>query len=129
MIDSWSVPFAKTFSNSKDVHLYKVIICCCSDFMHSLIIECEILITFCIVYQVSLIDSWFLCLPPIKHFLLWTIKKPIQNENKDTLEGKMVYSFGDHYYFRKELNLENLLTGYKSFYLLIQLIITRQSYL
>ncbi|CAK8535320.1 unnamed protein product [Lathyrus sativus] len=84
MIDSWSVPFAKTFSNSKDTHLYKV----------------------------SFIDSWFLCLPPIKNFLMWTIKKPNHNENKDTLEAKMVYSFGDHYYFRKELNLENLLTGY-----------------
>lgn len=84
MINSWTVPFAKAFSNSKDVNLY----------------------------QVSFIDSWLLCRAPIKRLLLWSMKKPNHNENKDTLQGKMVYSFGDHYYFRKELKLVNLLTGY-----------------
>lgn len=84
MINSWTVPFAKAFSNSKDVNLY----------------------------QVSFIDSWLLCRAPIKRLLLWSMKKSNHNENKDTLQGKMVYSFGDHYYFRKELKLVNLLTGY-----------------
>ncbi|WJX68854.1 hypothetical protein P8452_53187 [Trifolium repens] len=84
MINSWSAPFAKTFSNSKDAHLY----------------------------QVSFIDSWLLCRAPIKRLLLWTMKKPNQNESNDTLQGKIVYSFGDHYYFRKELKILNLLTGY-----------------
>jgi len=66
-------------------------------------------------YQVSFIDSWLLCRPPIKRFLLWTMKKPNNHESKDTLEKHTVYSFGDHYYFRKELQILNLLTGLKAF--------------
>ncbi|PPR99228.1 hypothetical protein GOBAR_AA21444 [Gossypium barbadense] len=31
---------------------------------------------------------------------------------KDALQRHIVYSFGDHYYFRKELKILNLLTGY-----------------
>ncbi|KAI4322349.1 hypothetical protein L6164_022053 [Bauhinia variegata] len=84
MINSWSVPFFDTFSKSKDVHLY----------------------------EVSFIDSWFLCLKPIKKLLMWTTRKPNSDEIKDTLERQMVYSFGDHYYFRKELKILNLLSGY-----------------
>ncbi|TYI41159.1 hypothetical protein ES332_A01G000300v1 [Gossypium tomentosum] len=30
---------------------------------------------------------------------------------KDALQRRIVYSFGDHYYFRKELKILNLLTG------------------
>ncbi|XP_004487551.1 uncharacterized protein [Cicer arietinum] len=85
MINSWSVPFAKAFSNSNNVQLY----------------------------QVSFIDSWLLCRSPIKRLLLRAMKKPnLNEESKDALQGKMVYSFGDHYYFRKELKILNLLTGY-----------------
>ncbi|TKY71953.1 mitochondrial inner membrane [Spatholobus suberectus] len=84
MINSWSVPFVEAYRKSKDVHLY----------------------------QVSFIDSWLLCRPPIKCLLLWTMKKPNHHESKDTLQKQMVYSFGDHYYFRKELKILNLLTGY-----------------
>ncbi|XP_020235573.1 uncharacterized protein LOC109815304 [Cajanus cajan] len=84
MIDSWSMPFVEAFSKSKDIHLY----------------------------QVSFIDSWLLCRFPIKRFLLWTMKKPNHPESRDTLQKQMVYSFGDHYYFRKELKILNLLTGY-----------------
>ncbi|XP_061345426.1 uncharacterized protein LOC133291215 isoform X2 [Gastrolobium bilobum] len=83
MINSWSVPFVEAFSKSKDVHLY----------------------------QVSFIDSWLLCRYPIKRLLLWTTKKPNHHESKDTLQRQIVYSFGDHYYFRKELRILNLLTG------------------
>ncbi|XP_057457114.1 uncharacterized protein LOC130748044 isoform X2 [Lotus japonicus] len=84
MINSWSRPYAEAFSKSKDVHLY----------------------------QVSFIDSWLLCRGPVKRFLLWTMKKPNHNESNDTLQRQTVYSFGDHYYFRKELKILNLLTGY-----------------
>ncbi|XP_017435161.1 uncharacterized protein LOC108341972 isoform X1 [Vigna angularis] len=84
MINSWSAPFLEAFGKSKGVHLY----------------------------QVSFIDSWLLCRPPIKRFLLWTMKKPNNHESKDILEKHMVYSFGEHYYFRKELQILNLLTGY-----------------
>ncbi|KAK8364712.1 hypothetical protein V6Z12_A02G000300 [Gossypium hirsutum] len=31
---------------------------------------------------------------------------------KDALQRRIAYSFGDHYYFRKELKILNLLTGY-----------------
>lgn len=84
MIDSWSVPFVDAFSGSKDVQLF----------------------------EVSFIDSWFLCRKPIKQLLLWIMTKSKQDENTDTLKRQMVYSFGDHYYFRKELKILNLLTGY-----------------
>lgn len=82
MIDSWSGPFIDAFSNSKDVQLY----------------------------EVSFIDSWFLRLNPIKQLLLRIMKK--SNGGKDALQKQIVYSFGDHYYFRKELKVLNLLTGY-----------------
>ncbi|KAL2341112.1 hypothetical protein Fmac_009052 [Flemingia macrophylla] len=84
MINSWSIPFVEAFRKSKDTHLY----------------------------QVSFIDSWLLCRLPIKRYLLWTMKKPNHHENNDTLHKQMVYSFGDHYYLRKELKILNLLTGY-----------------
>ncbi|MED6132914.1 hypothetical protein PIB30_023319 [Stylosanthes scabra] len=83
MINSWTGPFAEAFSKSEDVHLY----------------------------QVSFIDSWLLCRSPIKHFILWTMNKPNQ-ESKDALKKNMVFKFGDHYYFRKELRILNLITGY-----------------
>ncbi|KAB1227353.1 hypothetical protein CJ030_MR1G005945 [Morella rubra] len=83
MIDSWAGPFVDAYSNSKDAQLY----------------------------EVSFIDSWFLCLNPIKQLLLWTTKKPNYG-GQDALQKQMVYSFGDHYYFRKELKILNLLTGY-----------------
>ncbi|KAE8037530.1 hypothetical protein FH972_010115 [Carpinus fangiana] len=48
---------------------------------------------------------------PIKQLLLRIMKKP-KNEGKGALQRQIVYSFGDHYYFRKELKILNLLTGY-----------------
>ncbi|XP_018833162.1 uncharacterized protein LOC109000664 [Juglans regia] len=83
MIDSWSGPFLGAYSDSKDVQLY----------------------------EVSFIDSWFLCRNPIKQLLLRIMKKS-NYEGKDTLQKQIVYSFGDHYYFRKELKILNLLAGY-----------------
>ncbi|KAL5709690.1 hypothetical protein ACHQM5_020349 [Ranunculus cassubicifolius] len=63
--------------------------------------------------QVSMIDSWFLSLRPIKHLLLWTMRKPkLDGTTNNTLSKWTVYAFGDHYYFRKELKILNLLTGY-----------------
>ncbi|KAE8733078.1 vacuolar protein sorting-associated protein 41-like protein [Hibiscus syriacus] len=82
MVDSWSKPFYEAFSESKNVQLY----------------------------EVSFIDSWLLCLNPIKQLLLRFMRKSSNGE--DTLQRHVVYSFGDHYYFRKEFKILNLLTGY-----------------
>ncbi|XVF69054.1 hypothetical protein PTKIN_Ptkin11bG0050300 [Pterospermum kingtungense] len=86
MVDSWSKPFCEAFKDSKDVQLY----------------------------EVSFIDSWLLCLSPIKHLLLRFMRKS-SDADKDSLQRQIVYSFGDHYYFRKELKILNLLTGYSTF--------------
>ncbi|OMO90296.1 ATPase assembly factor ATP10, mitochondria [Corchorus olitorius] len=82
MIDSWSKPFYEAHRESNQVQLY----------------------------EVSFVDSWLLCLNPIKRLLLRTMRKSSHGE--DTLQRQIVYSFGDHYYFRKELKILNLLTGY-----------------
>ncbi|XP_044482773.1 uncharacterized protein LOC123209083 [Mangifera indica] len=82
MIDSWSAPFLEAFGDSNNIHLY----------------------------EVSFIDSWFLCLSPIKRMLLKRMRKA--DVGKNGVQRQIVYSFGDHYYFRKELKILNLLTGY-----------------
>lgn len=68
----------------------------------------------CHFFQVSFIDSWLLCRNPIKRFLLRIMRKSSADANNE-LQKQIVYSFGDHYYFRKELKILNLLTGYESF--------------
>ena len=68
--------------------------------------------------QVSFIDSWLLCQSPIKWLLLQIMKKSKDDGTNDALKRQIVYSFGDHYYFRKELRILNLLTGCKIFLLL-----------
>ncbi|KAG6760647.1 hypothetical protein POTOM_033821 [Populus tomentosa] len=83
MINSWSMPFLEAFRDAKNVHLY----------------------------EVSFIDSWFLCLKPIKKMLLRMMRKS-DTDGNDALQKQMVYSFGDHYYIRKDLRILNLLTGY-----------------
>ncbi|XP_073066378.1 uncharacterized protein [Primulina eburnea] len=63
--------------------------------------------------QISFIDSWLLSRNPIKKLLLKIMRKPKPGGTKDLLQRQIVYySFGDHYYFRKELRILNLLTGY-----------------
>ncbi|KHG13046.1 hypothetical protein F383_18081 [Gossypium arboreum] len=62
------------------------------------------------LYEVSFIDSWFLCLNPIKRLLLRFMRK-FSYGAKDALQRHIVCSFGDHFYFRKELKILNLLTG------------------
>ncbi|XP_016508112.1 uncharacterized protein LOC107825726 isoform X2 [Nicotiana tabacum] len=84
MVDSWSKPFLDTFKDSNRVQLY----------------------------EISFIDSWLLTLSPVKKLLLRTMRKSNPDESKDVLHRQIVYSFGDHYYFRKELKILNLLTGY-----------------
>nr|AKM76479.1 AT1G08220-like protein [Erodium foetidum] len=84
MINSWSLPLLDTFNASKDVELY----------------------------QVSFIDTKFLCWKPMKKLLLWTMRSSKPDGSNDALRRQMVYYFGDHYYFRKELGIENLCTGY-----------------
>lgn len=83
MINSWSMPFLEAFRDAKNVHLY----------------------------EVSFIDSWFLCLNPIKKMLLRMMRKS-DTDGNDALQKQIVYSFGDHYYMRKDLRILNLLTGY-----------------
>lgn len=84
MNESWSKPFLTAFSDSKNIHLY----------------------------EVSFVDSWLLSLSPVKWLLLRMMKKSNPTENAGSLQRQFVYSFGDHYYFRKELKILNLLTGY-----------------
>ncbi|CAI0452717.1 unnamed protein product [Linum tenue] len=83
MIDSWTVPFLDAYRDGKNIQLY----------------------------QVSFIDSWLLCRSPIKRLLLRTMKKSTIDESR-ALQKQIAYSFGDNYYFRKELKILNLLTGY-----------------
>ncbi|XP_071700831.1 uncharacterized protein [Rutidosis leptorrhynchoides] len=83
MIDSWCAPFIETFKNSEKVQLY----------------------------EVSVIESWLLLQTPIKKLLLLMLKKSKPSED-GVLQRQIAYAFGDHYYFRKELKILNLLTGY-----------------
>ncbi|KAK9079091.1 hypothetical protein SSX86_000761 [Deinandra increscens subsp. villosa] len=83
MTDSWSAPFVETFKDSNKVRLY----------------------------EISFIESWLLSLTPIKKLLLLMLKKSKPQEN-GVLHKQIAYAFGDHYYFRKELKILNLLTGY-----------------
>ncbi|GMG98491.1 hypothetical protein Nepgr_000331 [Nepenthes gracilis] len=84
MIDSWSRPFIDVFRDSRNVQ----------------------------IYEVSFIESWLLSLNPVKGLLLRLMKKSNPVDRTDALQRHVVYSFGDHYYFRKELKILNLLTGY-----------------
>ncbi|XP_058198411.1 uncharacterized protein LOC131313934 isoform X1 [Rhododendron vialii] len=84
MVDSWSVPFGEAFNNSEKVQ----------------------------IYEVSFIDSWLLSRNPIKWLLLRVMRKSKPDGRMAMLQRQIVYSFGDHYYFRKEIKILNLLTGY-----------------
>ncbi|XP_013729491.1 uncharacterized protein LOC106433191 isoform X2 [Brassica napus] len=83
MISSWSKPFIESFGDRKDLKLF----------------------------EVSFIDKWLLGLAPIKKLLLRVLQKPNNSEN-NVLQRQIVYSFGDHYHFRKQMKVLNLLTGY-----------------
>ncbi|KAG2260693.1 hypothetical protein Bca52824_079987 [Brassica carinata] len=83
MISSWSKPFLESFGDRDDLQ----------------------------VFEVSFIDKWLLGLFPIKKLLLRVLLKPKNNEDS-VLQRQTVYSFGDHYHFRKEIKVLNLLTGY-----------------
>lgn len=61
--------------------------------------------------QVSFMDSWLLTRSPVKKLLLRIMRKPNPDDMKNVLQRQIVYSFRDHYYFRKELKILNLLTG------------------
>ncbi|XP_031264693.1 uncharacterized protein LOC116123044 isoform X2 [Pistacia vera] len=91
MVNSWSTPFLEAFGNSKNIHLYQV--------------------PFIDRRMVSFIDSWYLCLSPIKRMFLKAVRKS-NDGGKNVLQRQIVYSFGDHYDLRKELKILNLLTGY-----------------
>jgi ATPase complex subunit ATP10 len=57
------------------------------------------------VFQVSFIDSWLLSSSPVKRAFLKMTRK------SNNPQRHAVYAFGDHYDFRKELQIVNLLTG------------------
>ncbi|GAB2274672.1 hypothetical protein Dimus_009443 [Dionaea muscipula] len=84
MIDSWIMPFLDRFKESGNIQLY----------------------------EVCFVDSWFLSLNPIKRLLLRVMNKSSRVDSKDGLRRQVVYAFGDHYDFRKQLRILNLLTGY-----------------
>nr|AKM76481.1 AT1G08220-like protein [Erodium texanum] len=83
MINSWCTPFLETFSASKDVELY----------------------------EVSFIDTTLLCWKPVKRLLLRSVRSS-KPDGSNERQRQMGYYFGDHYYFRKELGIQNLCTGY-----------------
>ncbi|KAG2616720.1 mitochondrial ATPase complex subunit ATP10-like [Panicum virgatum] len=58
------------------------------------------------VYEVSFIDSWLLSLGPVRRVFLKVMRK------SNNPHRHVVYAFGDHYDFRKKLQIINLLTGY-----------------
>lgn len=79
---------------------------------------CIHLLTYSLWYchvQVSFIDSWLLTRNPLKKLLLRMMRKSNLRDSDDVLQRQIVYSFGDHYYFRKELKILNLQTGYEIF--------------
>jgi ATPase complex subunit ATP10 len=58
-----------------------------------------------VMFQVSFIDSWLLSLSPVRRVFLKVMRK------SNDLQRHIVYAFGDHYDFRKKLQIINLLTG------------------
>lgn len=58
------------------------------------------------VYEVSFIDSWLLSSSPVRQVFLKVMRK------SNNPRRHVVYAFGDHYDFRKKLQILNLLTGY-----------------
>uniref|UniRef100_A0A7N0RCX7 AT1G08220-like protein n=1 Tax=Kalanchoe fedtschenkoi TaxID=63787 RepID=A0A7N0RCX7_KALFE len=84
MVDSWTLPFLDAVADSEQLR----------------------------AYEVSFIESWFLSLKPMKSLLLRRMKKSNPEGREGPLTRQFVYSFGDQYYFRKELKILNLLTGY-----------------
>jgi ATPase complex subunit ATP10 len=57
------------------------------------------------------VDSWFLSLRPIKNVLLRLMQRPELPEGELLLKRRVVYAFGDTYFFRKELGIPNVLAG------------------
>lgn len=87
MVVSWSLPFARKFSNL--------------EFRQSIQ-----------VFEVSVIESYLLSLWPIKSLLLRTMKGADGIRGEEELQRQVVYAFGDTYFLRKALGIPNLLSGY-----------------
>jgi ATPase complex subunit ATP10 len=90
MVESWSKPFSKMFKPNNGIQ----------------------------IFEVSVIESWLLSLKPIRSLLLRTVRDAeppaatVVGEVQILLQRKVVYSFGDTYFFRKTLGIPNLLSGY-----------------
>ncbi|KAF6134344.1 hypothetical protein GIB67_005736 [Kingdonia uniflora] len=104
MINSWTTPFLKTFSASKDIHMFESRLYALKGYGHQLDDKMGL--------EVSIIESGFLSFTPVKKLLLWIMRKPKTEVENNAVQKQNVYAFGDHYYFRKELKILNLLTGY-----------------
>ncbi|KAH1097243.1 hypothetical protein J1N35_014164 [Gossypium stocksii] len=63
-----------------------------------------------IIFYASGIDASKLVVPEASLICL-----SFRANSQDALQRHVVYSFGDHYYFRKELKILNLLTGMNRF--------------
>ncbi|KAL2612365.1 hypothetical protein R1flu_024057 [Riccia fluitans] len=83
MIDSWTKLFLTSFHSSQSVELL----------------------------QVSVVDSWFLSLRPVRSLLLKSMSSSVLSTGSQPPE-RTLYAFGDSYYFRKELGIPNMLSGY-----------------
>ncbi|KAL2623847.1 hypothetical protein R1flu_008092 [Riccia fluitans] len=83
MIDSWTKLFLTSFHASQSVELL----------------------------QVSVVDSWFLSLRSVRSLLLKSMSSPVLSTGSQP-PGRTLYAFGDSYYFRKELGIPNMLSGY-----------------
>ncbi|KAJ9129351.1 hypothetical protein P3X46_033855 [Hevea brasiliensis] len=66
----------------------------------------------------AVIDSWTMPFLDAFHDAK-NIHLKSSTEGNNALQKWIVYSFGDHYYFRKELKILNLLTVYKSYIFLL----------
>ncbi|CAM6091090.1 unnamed protein product [Calypogeia fissa] len=83
MIESWTKPLSAGLESSTSIELV----------------------------EVSLVDSWFLSLPPVKRLMLRIMRAP-ELEGELPIKKRLVYAFGDTYFFRKQLGIPNVLAGY-----------------
>ncbi|TVU17300.1 hypothetical protein EJB05_33321 [Eragrostis curvula] len=103
MVESWSLPFLDAFGASKNIPIYEVPMINGSCALHYFK---PYLKGKYVMFQVSFIDSWLLSSSPVRLAFLKVMRK------SNNPRRHVVYAFGDHYDFRKQLQILNLLTGY-----------------
>ncbi|KAG2320131.1 hypothetical protein Bca52824_013344 [Brassica carinata] len=103
MISSWSKPFIESFGDRKDLQLFEVLI---HDRFLPFILGSDFRICPSFVYRQMAAG-----VGSHKETTSRVLQKPKNSEN-GVLQRQIVYSFGDHYHFRKQMKVLNLLTGY-----------------